>query len=173
MTHSPRGWNKRGKMRKFISRYNNIPQGLFILGCVASATLFAIIFTNVILRYIFSKPFHWAEEAGGLLLLFLTFAAAAEILKREYHISSDMVYRLFQAKLKRRVDFFIDACVMVATAIICWQAFEATALALRLELNLPSLMGTHLAIPYGFICLGSAFLALQAIVRIIERTLSK
>ena len=158
-------------MRKFISRYNNFPQGLFILGGVACFVIFVTIFTNVVLRYIFDKPFHFAEELGGLLLLILTFAAAAEVLKRERHINSDVIYRLFRPKMKRIADFVIDAVILITGAILSWQGFEAAYLAFDLNLRLPSLMGTYLVLPYGTICLGFGFLAFQALLRIIERIL--
>jgi TRAP-type C4-dicarboxylate transport system permease small subunit len=159
-------------MRKLINLYNKFPQGLFTVACVSCFIIFATVFINVLLRYIFAKPFHWAEELGGLMLLFLTFLAAAEVSRREAHICSDMVYRKFRGRLKYSVDFLIDACVVVACTIIAWQAYKAAAMAFRLHLSLPSLMGTPLAFPYSLIFAGMALLAVQSLLRIIERIIT-
>ena len=64
---------------------------------VLSATLLLFITiavtTGVIARYFFRNPLMWVVEISSYCLLFITFLGAAWVLKREKHVSMDMVLR--------------------------------------------------------------------------------
>jgi len=162
----------KGKERgifKFINMYNKIPRGFFMLGNLAVGLMLIVVFVNVILRYGFSKPFYWAEEVTGMMLVCLTFSVAADVLRRKHHITCDILYRIFPQKVQHGIDTFVHICMVVFASLLGWQGLESAVMAYKINLKVPSLLGTPLLLPYSFIFVGFVLLALQSLIEIIER----
>ena len=151
---------------RFIARYSRIPWGLNAAANLAVLLMCAIVFTNVILRYIFSSPFHWAEEVTSMTLLFLAFVSAAEILRKRQHIKLDLLFNRFPVKMQHVVDTLISIVGLTFCGTLAWQA--AKILPIMLHQRLPTLLGLPLILPYSFIFIGALFLTIQYLIRIIE-----
>ncbi|MCA9771515.1 MAG: TRAP transporter small permease [Myxococcales bacterium] len=65
----------------------------FITG--AFVTMVALIFTQVILRYVFNTGLHWAEELARYLLIYAGFLGASIATKDRRHIVIDALPRAF------------------------------------------------------------------------------
>jgi len=58
-----------------------------VLMVAMTAAMISIIAAQVFLRYVFNKPFPWAEEVATMLLIYLSFIAADVVYKQKGHIS--------------------------------------------------------------------------------------
>lgn len=111
-------------------------------------------FSNVVGRFVFSAPIHWAEEILTYMLVWVTFLAAGAIAWEGTHLSID----LLQGALKRRLKLVLAAVGILATIAISlvmlkqsWSMVsrflnnEQTSLVAELQLE-----WAHGPVPVGF-----------------------
>lgn len=110
---------------------------------VLIASISLLILAEVILLFFFGKPIRWVIEVTEYMLVFITFLAAAHLLKHERHIRFDLI--ISQLKGKRLITFEIlnSSIGLIVCAIICYAsahtAFDLMARGIKTE--------THLEIP--------------------------
>jgi len=152
----------------FRTIIDKISKGFFILSAVITFSLAAIVFYNVILRYIFKKPTFWSTEATSIMLVMLTFLAAAELAKQRAHIK----FTLFIDNLSSRKHYLTEIISSIFGLIFCviltWQGSKATYMVYTKHMYMPSLLATPLFIPYLFLPLGAITLFLQFLIKIID-----
>ena len=51
----------------------------------------ALVFTNVVLRYVFNSGIYWSEEASLVIVIWFTFIAFALGVKEDLHISINIL----------------------------------------------------------------------------------
>jgi len=147
---------------------NKISKGFFILSAVIIFFLAAIVFYNVILRYIFRMPTFWSTEVTSIMLVMLTFLAIAELAKQRAHIK----FTLFLDGISSRKRYFAEILSsffgLIFCVILTWQGCMATYIVYIKHMCMPSLLATPLFVPYLFFPLGAITLFLQFLVRIID-----
>lgn len=78
----------------------------------------SVIAAQVFVRYIFGKPFPWAEELCSLLLIYLTFLTADIVYKDKAHISIDYFINFlpprYQSFVALVVYFLIAAFLLIS-----------------------------------------------------------
>lgn len=150
-------------IRNIIDKITKILYGL----SAAIIFLMAItVFYNVILRYIFNQPTYWSTEASSIMLIIITFLAAAEILKDKGHIKFTLIYDYLSPRNRNIAEIISALLGLIFFSVLGWQGWRATNMVFTKHMCLPSLLGTPLFIPYFFIPLGSLMLVLQLILRI-------
>ena len=86
------------KVRDFIIRV--VTQGLEYITILSMAGITILLLINVFLRYLFSRPFPWAEEISVLLIVWVVFLGAGLVQKKDGHVAISYVFDLFSAKWK-------------------------------------------------------------------------
>ena len=131
------------------------------------------VFFNVFMRYVFNKPTLWAEEVNGYLVVLMTCAGAAELMKRRQHINLN----LFTHKLKKKTALSTESFVLFATllwtSIITWRSFGLAMNAFRYEMRESSPLLTPLVIPYSFLVIGFLVLTLQVLSMLLKNMTSE
>ena len=74
-----------------------------VLAVLLFGFIVAIIAAQIFVRYIFGKPFSWAEELASLLLIYLTFLTADIVYKDKGHISIDYFINFFTQRARSGV----------------------------------------------------------------------
>lgn len=74
-----------------------------VLAVLLFGFIVAIIAAQIFVRYIFGKPFSWAEELASLLLIYLTFLTADIVYKDKGHISIDYFLNFFSRRARSGV----------------------------------------------------------------------
>jgi len=88
---------------------------IMIALCIAGMTI--LIFTNVILRYIFHSGITWAEEMSRFMFIWMVFLGSILVLKEGTHIGVDMLVRRVPENL-RKLLLFIGNLIILAIAFI-------------------------------------------------------
>lgn len=157
-------------MSKFRFIIDKISKISFLLSEIAMFLLAAIVFYNVILRYIFRMPTSWSTEVSGYTLVFITFFSTAEIANQKAHIK----FTLFENRLPTRKRSLVEIVVAFVGLFFCsiliWQGSKITYMTYTQHMCSPSLLKMPLFIPYSFLPLGAIFLFLVLLVRIIDDT---
>lgn len=72
-----------------------------IVAGAATVVMVGITAINVLCRYIFRSPIHWAEELAVICLVWLTFTGMAACYKRNSHLGMDFLISRLPKKMRR------------------------------------------------------------------------
>ena len=98
-----------------------------------SGALILILMSQVVLRYIFSRPLFWAEEISVQLLVFITLIGLSLLLKTHRMIAIDMIIGALPRKMKGGLSFALQ---LLSLAVIVFFAYHGTLWILRPEAHL-------------------------------------
>ncbi len=132
-----------------------------LLGRLAMAFMVVSITYDVILRYVFVAPTHWALEVNTFLLAFLCVLPAGDVLRGGTMIRITFFYDRFRPAVKNRLELLRVAAGLFFCAIMIW---KGTGMAWKAWLHndrMSTSLGTPLVIPYLFLPIGFLLLALQ------------
>lgn len=79
--------------------------------------MLAITFVQVVMRYVFSKPFMWAEEVTLVILIWFGYLAISMVVQEDDHMSIEFLYNMFGKKAKLVFDV-IKHLLMIGFSIL-------------------------------------------------------
>lgn len=132
----------------FVARLLQFVVGTVMIGGVL------INFANVVARYLFLRPFVWAEEVMQFLNIWVVMLGAAVITRNGTHLKMDAVYNLIPARARHVLDALTNLLILAVSAYVIVQALQmiqmlaATgqrSVIARFPMNL-----MYAAIPVGF-----------------------
>ena len=94
-----------------------------LLGVVASAILLAMMLltvTDVVARYVFSRPVRGAFEVTELMLLVLIFAGLPLVSFSDEHAVMDFIDRLLSSRGQRWLERLVQAACAVFMFLLTW-----------------------------------------------------
>ncbi len=145
-----------------------VSRSMFIVAMAIMASLEAVVFYSVIMRYIFRRPPYWSTELTELMLIMLTFLAIAEVERLDKHIKFSLLID-WLSEDKRRIANIINIIIAMAfTALLLWEGGKATWLVYSKGMRVPSLLRTPLYLIYIFLPIGAGALALQLGIRLLD-----
>lgn len=90
----------------------------------APATVFAIVFANVVERYGFGRSFAWVEEAARHLIILGAFAGAGLALREGRLVAIDLMHDLLPRALRRILRWAIVAVMFAFMDVMTWLGIE-------------------------------------------------
>ena len=142
----------------FIGRLN---QGIGVIGQVGLVFMVASITYDVILRYVFIAPTHWALEVNTFLLAFLCVIPAGDVLRVGSQIRITFLYDRLRPAVKARLDILRAAAGLFFCSIMIWKGWDMAWKAWLHNDRMSTSLGTPMVIPYLFLPVGFLLLALQ------------
>ena len=151
------------KVDKCLSMIEN---AVIILGLSA---MFLILLAQVIMRYVFSRPLTWSEEAARFTFVYVSFIGISYAYRQKGHIRMEVVVNLFPQAVRRGLEVLINLgtialfCYMIpfsfrfigiqagvkATATHIPMSIVYTALPLGMALSCVRLLISSLRIVWG------------------------
>ena len=151
------------KVDKCLSMIEN---AVIILGLSA---MFLILLAQVIMRYVFSRPLTWSEEAARFIFVYVSFIGISYAYRQKGHIRMEVVVNLFPQAVRRGLEVLINLgtialfCYMIpfsfrfigiqagvkATATHIPMSIVYTALPLGIALSCVRLLISSLRIVWG------------------------
>lgn len=143
-----------------------IENAVIILGLSA---MFLILLAQVIMRYVFSRPLTWSEEAARFIFVYVSFIGISYAYRQKGHIRMEVVVNLFPQAVRRGLELLINLgtialfCYMIpfsfrfigiqagvkATATHIPMSIVYTALPLGMALSCVRLLISSLRIVWG------------------------
>jgi len=119
------------------------------------AVMVALVFTNVVTRYVFGFSVTWAEEFSQYLMVWIAFIAGGLALREGRHVAVEMLQDMLSPRSKRRLRILVAGLMAVffATVAVLGVLFADFAA----DLQTP-MMNISLAIPYACVPIGMIFL---------------
>ncbi|HXZ36914.1 MAG TPA: TRAP transporter small permease [Thermodesulfobacteriota bacterium] len=142
-----------GGPMKILSWVRVIYQNPVGLACgVLMAAITAVVFLQVVSRYVFSYPFDWPEELARYLFIWVALLGAALALKRGAHFSIDALVKRLPARWRLIVPLLIHTSLGIFTLVVSVKGFQ---LALRVREQLSpgmevSMTYAYLSVPVSF-----------------------
>ena len=138
---------------------------LAILGGVIIVFVFVTVCLAVVMRYFLHSPLNWVTQTSQYSLIFITFLGAAWVLRREKHVTMEMVVN----QLKPKNQDLIRTITSIAGALIC---LVLVIYGIQVALDLfqrgiydPQVLDVPMAPLVAIIPLGSFMLSLQFLRR--------
>jgi TRAP-type C4-dicarboxylate transport system permease small subunit len=92
--------------------------------------LVVITFAEVVRRYVFNDPTHWASEFCRFLLIWMTFTGASIVTRLGAHLTMGFTIHRFVGKVaSRTVKVLISGCVALVMIVITYYSAKVTILA--------------------------------------------
>ena len=85
----------------------------------AEIAMLAILFMNVVLRYVFNTGVGWAEEVPRLMVILFSFIACAVGVRDHMHVSGTVIYSHIKNRhVKKALDILSDVATLICGLIL-------------------------------------------------------
>ena len=159
-------WNKLSRMFERLSRLGAV------LAEISLILLLALVFHEVIARYVLNKPTLYSVELSEYLLIFVAFMAVGFVMQQDGHVRMPSLINLMPVKVRRIINLLTSTIVLGFCLVLTWHGAKASLMAFKGGYHSSSLLNVPMWIPYAIIPTGALLLVLQIVVqigRIIER----
>lgn len=92
--------------------------------CVSGMTI--LIFTNVILRYVFHSGITWAEEMSRFMFIWMVFLGSILVLKDESHIGMEILVRRVPEKIRRFLLMIGNIIILFISLVVLIGSWKMT-----------------------------------------------
>ena len=150
-----------GAERKPEGIVGRLQAGGGFLGRLGLVFMVVSITYDVVLRYVFVAPTHWALEVNTFLLAFLCVIPAGEVLRVGGQIRITFFTDRLKPALKDRLDILRAAAGLFFCGIMIWKGGDMAWTAWLHNDRMSTSLGTPMVIPYLFLPMGFLLLALQ------------
>jgi TRAP-type C4-dicarboxylate transport system permease small subunit len=135
------------------------------ISVVFFSLMIILIFSQIIMRYIFNYSIVWSEELARYLFVWLIYLGASLGIKNDSHLKVDVVYMIVPKKLHKYIQLFSNIIFLGFTLVIFRQGIPLVydMLFVRNQLT-PALQ-----IPMGAIYTIIPFAALLMSLRLLQR----
>lgn len=92
---------------------------------VVLTTLVALMFGQVVARYLFGLAWGWMEQLTRLMFVYVTFAGMSYACRKSEHLRVSFVAEFLPGKHSKDILFLIgDTLMMVVSAYLCYRIFR-------------------------------------------------
>jgi C4-dicarboxylate transporter DctQ subunit len=156
------------RLARAVDRLLCSTESLFIGAGLAFTSL--LLFVNVVLRYVFLRPIHWAEETTLYLMVWIVFVGGSVIIRTRGHIAVDVLPIFLSARNSRRLGLAVSLVSLVFLGALAYYGGQHT---LRVQSSgqvMPAMQApmwwAYLAVPVGSVLM--FIRTLQHIVRLVR-----
>ena len=135
---------------------------------ICFAYMVIVLGAEVIMRYIFSKSFIWANESARYLMIWMVFIGAVEIMLNDDHIKVTVVEDLLKGKAKKVLNIVQDLVCLVMSVMMAAYSFPQVTLASK---AVSSNMGINMGIVYGIFPVVTILMIIAYLFRIIIKVI--
>jgi TRAP-type transport system small permease protein len=124
-----------------------LEQALIVLSVLISA----VVFLQVVFRYVLQQPLFWSEELPRYLLIWMSFLAAAREQKDEAHINIGLCLTPLPVAAQRWIRLFTNLVILAFLAILVYSGtlvINITAYHRSTALQIP-MAAVYAALPVG------------------------
>lgn len=121
------------------------------LARIGVAVVAAMLFIQVVLRFVFNTGWSWPEEASRYIMIWVTMLAGSLLVRDEQLISVDFFDKYWPARLIGYRNALFRLLLGIMLAVLCWYGFDqAMFSAYRTTATLEiSWFWPYLAVPVG------------------------
>ena len=157
------------KTRELLAKANHIFDGIntgmtIFAGGIMIFLMLAIT-VEVLLRYFFRIPTPWMLEVTEFSILWITFLAAAWLLKRDGHVKMELLLTRLNPRAQARLNTITSIIIVIVCIIILWATAENLAHYIETSHVRPSERRFPTSPIFIIIPIGYLMLTIQALIR--------
>lgn len=137
-----------------------------VVGAAALIVVVLAVCWGVVTRYITAQPATWAGEVAAIAFAWLVFIGAGAALKRNMHVSIDMLVLALPERVQSVLTRLIDAFVLAFLAYALFLSAEFTVEAWD---NPSSVLRVPMSVVYAGVAIGFASLLLRYVQAALPR----
>ncbi len=142
----------------------------FLMG-ILMLTLVVIVTTEVIRRYVFNDPTHWASEFCRFLLIWITFTGASIVTRLSTHLTMGFtIHRFVNKSWSRFIRILVAAAVAIVMIVITYNSGKVTLLA---GYRSAPMTGMPMYIPWISLPFNAAVMSLYMIAELIKEVFGR
>jgi C4-dicarboxylate transporter DctQ subunit len=124
-------------------------------------------FANVVMRYVFSSPIFWAEEAMIFVFAWCVFLSAALVALNGEHLSVELLGWILPPRVLRGLKVLTHVAAAAVMGFVAYHAWTLVALVARLGQT--SIIGEFpMAVAYGSVLAGCVLIVIASLLRVAE-----
>ena len=158
-----------GLFSKVMAVHDRIVDFFAFLSALIITAMVAVLFYEVFMRYVIHRPPPWAWEICESMLFLITFLGAAWLLRRNGHVSVDIVCSRLRTKTRTVVSMLTSFLGMVICLLITWAGIWITVDHFQAGITVPGYLDIPKAPFLLFIPLGCLMLAIEFLRQAIQR----
>jgi TRAP-type C4-dicarboxylate transport system permease small subunit len=113
-------------------------------GIILMAFIITLACANVVMRYVFGRPWAWVEEITVFSFVWLTMFGATSVIMYEGHCSIDVLARKLPPGWRRALDIVVNVIVLITLVLLIYYG-------ILLTIKGQTKLTPMLAIPYSYI----------------------
>ncbi len=149
-------------MRKLERTFDFILDSFAVIAAVLLVVMMLATVLKVVLRAVFNHGMLGIDQISGTMMVYITFLGAAWVLRRDSHVSVDILIANLRPRVQRAVMFVSSLVGAAVCFVLAWFGTNAVLLSLqrgilvapKLKSRGPSISGD----PAGCLLLGIEFL---------------
>ncbi len=107
-----------------VKKLDHLTKIISILVAILMVFCAAIVFTQVVRRYIYGSVFKWAEEVAIFSVIWITFLASVLCLKNGEHTRIEVFINLFPHKIRKWIEVFDYLVCFAFMMLLCYHSIE-------------------------------------------------
>jgi TRAP-type C4-dicarboxylate transport system permease small subunit len=113
-------------LRRIANIFDRTVDFLAILGVVLFVFIMLSVVYEIFMRYFLSRPSIWVIELTSDSLLFITFLGSAWVLRKEGHVSLDLVLNRLNPRAQNIINIITSILASIACLVIVLFSAKAT-----------------------------------------------
>ncbi|MEM7123123.1 MAG: TRAP transporter small permease [Pseudomonadota bacterium] len=126
--------------------------------CALLVGLAAVVFSQVVARYVLETPLSWSEEMARFLLMWLSMLSAAYAFKTKSHFALQILVKQMPARLQHAIRLMVHAIGAAFFAILLYYGVIFVS---GVSGHLAPALQMPMEIPYSSIVAGSALILIE------------
>jgi TRAP-type C4-dicarboxylate transport system permease small subunit len=145
-------------LHRFETGYVRFNQALIGL---MMATMFVLVFTNVVTRYSLGFSIAWPDEVASFLMIWVTFLGAGLALREGRHVAIDVLQDRLSERTRRGLRLALALVILAFLALLAWFGVQFVVFGWR---SVTFVTQLPRGIPYLAVPLGCAMFVLHLLL---------
>jgi TRAP-type C4-dicarboxylate transport system permease small subunit len=151
---------------------NRLPTGFFsviesfeqVLMNIAFVILLGAISWGVLSRYVVPTPATWVEEVTSISFAWLIFVGAAEVHRRNQHVSVDLLTNILPSPAQKALALLVDLLVISYCFYVAYLGVRQTIV---MHTSMTSMLRIPLSVSYTGFTIGIFCMGLRALQKLV------
>jgi C4-dicarboxylate transporter DctQ subunit len=150
---------KSGRLFDRLIDFATVLAGIMIIFLMLSVSM------EVVLRYFWGRPISWVDEIAGYILLYIPFLIAAWVLRREGHVTMDLLTDRLNPGPRYLLNFVTSLISAAICIVLTWFGWRSSLYFVRVHYQTPTVLMLPKGVLSGIIFVGFFLLAVQFLRR--------
>lgn len=149
-------------LKRFIKAIDKIEDICLV---IMFAGMVAVIFMQVIMRYVFNNSLFWSEELGKFLFVWISWLGISIGHRRQEHIKITMLVDKLPVRWNKAFEAVVEICLI----IICGITMYYGIMMMQVQVGIPY-AGIKISTAWGYLAvvLGCGLMIVRAVIFLIE-----